>query len=86
MVGRHFAFDQLQGDHQIVGVVDDVIEDGARTGATPHVYACQPAGEWRDPDYVVRYVGDVRLAIRGRPRRRAPRRTGACRVRSPAAR
>ena len=44
VVGRHFAFDQIPGSHEIVGIVGNVIEDGARASAAPYVYACQSAG------------------------------------------
>lgn len=63
VVGRRFTFDQIPGEHEIVGVVGNVIEDGARAHAAPYVYACQTAGEWPDPDYVVLAAGDLRRTI-----------------------
>ncbi len=63
VVGRHFAFDQIPGSHEIVGIVGNVIEDGVRASAAPYVYACQSAGDWPDPEYVVRARGDARAVM-----------------------
>jgi putative ABC transport system permease protein len=60
LVGRHFAFDQNPGSHEIVGIIGDLIEDGPGTPPGPYVYACASAGAWPDPEYVVRTRGDTR--------------------------
>jgi hypothetical protein len=62
VIGRHFTFDQVAGDNQIVGVIGNMIEDGAGADAAPYVYACQPAGAWPDPEYVVASRADAALA------------------------
>ena len=63
LIGRHFTFDQIPGSHAIVGVVGDVIEDGARAAPAPYVYLCAAAGAWPDPEYVVRTRGDARAVM-----------------------
>src|SRR5262249_2566855 len=65
LVGRHLAFDFDRGTdgYEIVGIVGDVIEDGRDAAPAPYVYACQSAGMWPDPDYVVRIDGDPRPLI-----------------------
>jgi predicted permease len=63
LVGRHFAFDQVPGAQEIVGIVGNVIEDGPGSPAAPYVYVCAAAGGWPDPDYVVRSDGDPRLVL-----------------------
>jgi putative ABC transport system permease protein len=63
LVGRHFTFDQMGGAHEIVGVVGDLIEDGAGAAPAPYVYACSSAGSWPDPEYVIRTQGDVRAVM-----------------------
>ena len=63
LIGRHFTFDQMPGSHAIVGVVGDVIEDGARATPSPYVYLCAAAGGWPDPEYVVRTRGDARAVM-----------------------
>jgi len=63
LIGRHFAFDQIVGSHEIVGIVGDVIEDGPAAAAAPYVYACESAGSWPDPQYVLRTEGDPRAVM-----------------------
>ena len=63
LIGRHLAFDQIAGNHTIVGVVGNLIEDGAKATAAPYVYDCLPAGAWPDPEYVVRVKGDARAVL-----------------------
>ena len=65
VIGRHFAFDQNPGTHEIVGVVGNVAEDGQGASASPYVYACEAAGFWPDPEYVVRTHGDPRGVMSG---------------------
>jgi predicted permease len=60
LVGRHVTFDQFGGPHEIVGIVGDLVEDGPRAAPAPYVYACESAGSWPDPEYVVRTHGDPR--------------------------
>ena len=63
IVGHHLKFAENSPDvpgAEIVGVVGDVKEDGLAASASPYVYACQPAGGWPDPEYVVRTRGDAR--------------------------
>jgi predicted permease len=63
VIGRQFAFDQVAGNHTIVGVVGNLIEDGARATPAPYVYDCLRAGAWPDPEYVVRVNGDARAVL-----------------------
>jgi putative ABC transport system permease protein len=63
VIGRHFQFDQFGMDHEIVGIVGNLIEDGPAASPVPYVYACESAGSWPDPDYVVRTEGDPRAAM-----------------------
>jgi len=63
VIGRHFRFDQFGTDHEIVGIIGNLIEDGPATSPVPYVYACESAGSWPDPDYVVRTEGDPRAAM-----------------------
>jgi putative ABC transport system permease protein len=64
LIGRHLAFDQSgNGVHEIVGIVADFVEDGPGTKAAPYVYACESAGTWPDPEYVVRTRGDPRAVM-----------------------
>ena len=60
VIGRHLTFDQVSGAHEIVGIVGDLVEDGPRAAPAPYVYACESAGSWPDPEYVVRTYGDPR--------------------------
>jgi putative ABC transport system permease protein len=63
LVGRHFMFDQSRSSHEIVGIVGDLTEDGPSVAPAPYVYACESAGTWPDPEYVVRTSGDPRVLI-----------------------
>jgi putative ABC transport system permease protein len=63
LVGRHFTFDQSRSSHEIVGIVGDLTEDGPSVAPAPYVYACESAGTWPDPEYVVRTSGDPRVLI-----------------------
>ena len=66
IVGHHLKFAQNSPNvpgAEIVGVVGDVKEDGLAASASPYVYACQPAGGWPDPEYVVRTRGDARALM-----------------------
>jgi putative ABC transport system permease protein len=66
IVGHHLKFAQNSPNvpgAEIVGVVGDVKEDGLAASAAPYVYACQPAGGWPDPEYVVRTRGDARALM-----------------------
>jgi len=59
VLGRHVRFDQdPRQPLEIVGVVGNVAEDGVGASAAPYVYACESAGAWPDPDYVVRTAGN----------------------------
>ena len=49
---------------EIVGVIGDMREDALNAPAYPYVYTCAMAGNWPDPEYVVRSSGDARRAIR----------------------
>jgi putative ABC transport system permease protein len=63
LVGRHFTFDQFGASHEILGIVGNLIEDGPSVAPAPYVYACESAGTWPDPDYVVRAEADPRALI-----------------------
>ena len=58
LVGRH-----LNG-MEIVGVLGDMKEDALNAPPYPYVYSCAMAGNWPDPEYVVRAAGDPRASIR----------------------
>jgi hypothetical protein len=75
LVGRHFTFDQFPGAHEIVGIVGNLIEDGAAAPPAPYVYACSSALAWPDPEYVIRTRG-------GCPRRHVGGETDCARHRS----
>ncbi len=63
VVGRHITFDQFGAPQEIVGIIGDVAEDGPGTPAVPYAYACQSAGAWPDPEYVVRTRGEPRAVM-----------------------
>lgn len=63
LIGRHIRFDQSNLDHEIVGIVGDVAEDSPGATPVPYLYACQSAGAWPDPEYVVRTHGDPRAVM-----------------------
>jgi predicted permease len=59
LVGRSIRFDQdPRPPMTIVGIVGNTIEDGQGTQPFPYIYACDSAGTWPDPEYVVRTAGD----------------------------
>ncbi len=58
LVGRTLRIPQFNGPPaRIVGVVDDVAEDGQGMAAAPYVYTCDGGGSWPDPEYVVHTTG-----------------------------
>jgi predicted permease len=63
LIGRHITVSQFGGPQEIVGIVGDMIEDGPGAGAAPYMYACAQAGNWPDPEYVVRTKGDPRAVM-----------------------
>jgi predicted permease len=65
VVGRRLGWVQesISPPMEIVGVVDDIREDNLRTAAVPYLYACIGAGNWPDPEYVVRTAGDPRQLL-----------------------
>ncbi|MDE3156849.1 MAG: ABC transporter permease [Acidobacteriota bacterium] len=69
VVGREIRFTQDPDSAlNIVGVVGNLTEDGPGAQPFPYVYACESAGTWPDPDYVVRTAGDaggLAAAVRG---------------------
>ena len=70
LVGRNLRVAPTSSDVRIVGVIDDLAEDGHARGPAPYVYACNPAGSWPDPEYVARtadakrFVTDLRQIVR----------------------
>ena len=54
LIGRSLTVVQGGGPLTIVGVVDDIAEDGPGTTPGPYFYACYDPGGWPDPEYVVR--------------------------------
>ena len=50
LLGRHLALDPSSAPLEIVGIVDNLAEDGLRAAPAPYVYACLSAGWWPDPD------------------------------------
>ncbi|MGH7647154.1 MAG: FtsX-like permease family protein, partial [Gemmatimonadaceae bacterium] len=70
LVGRFLRWSEDQAtmpNTEIVGVVDDIREDNLRTPAVPYVYQCMGAGEWPDPEYVVRTSGNPRALLSAIP-------------------
>jgi putative ABC transport system permease protein len=63
LLGRHLTFDQSNLPYEIVGIVGDVAEDSPGAAPVPYMYACQSAGAWPDPEYVVRTRGDSRALM-----------------------
>ncbi len=51
----------------IVGIVDDVREDGIASSPAPFVYDCASAGSLLDPEYVVRTRGNPTALLRQIP-------------------
>jgi predicted permease len=55
LIGRELRVAQSNwSGASIAGVVGNVVEDGQSAGHAPYVYACDSAGSWPDPVYVVR--------------------------------
>jgi predicted permease len=46
----------------IVGIVNDIAEDGVAVERAPYLYTCEAAGSWPDPQYVVRAADTSGLA------------------------
>jgi putative ABC transport system permease protein len=70
LVGRNLGFVRNTAStpsDEIVGVLGDVKEDGLAAAPAPYVYSCQTAGEWPDPEYVVRTRGDARALMQQIP-------------------
>ena len=70
VVGRSFSFaqDASGSEGEIVGVVGDVRENSLAVPPAPFLYSCLHAGNWPDPEYVVRTAGDpgaTMAALRG---------------------
>jgi hypothetical protein len=63
LIGRHITFDQFGAAHEIVGIVNDLSEDAPGAAAVPYLYACESAGSWPDPEYVIRTRDDPRAAM-----------------------
>ncbi|HKW01535.1 MAG TPA: ADOP family duplicated permease [Vicinamibacterales bacterium] len=54
LIGRELTFPEFRTPNTIVGVVEDMAEDGPQAARAPYVYTCLAAGSWPDPNYVVR--------------------------------
>ncbi len=65
VVGRYLSWVQgpTGAPMEIIGVVDDIREDNLRTSAVPYLYTCIGAGDWPDPEYVVRTANDPRTVL-----------------------
>jgi putative ABC transport system permease protein len=63
LIGREMRVAQLKESARIVGVIGNMLEDGAAAPVMPYIYMCMGAGWWPDPSYVVRAEGDPRTAI-----------------------
>jgi putative ABC transport system permease protein len=80
LVGRSFRWYQNPVNSkpgEIVGIVGDLREDNLQTATVPYVYVCLGAGDWPDPEYVVRTLVNPRaalLSIRPLVRQLAPQR------------
>ncbi len=62
LIGRHLRIvgTDAHWNTEIAGIVGDAREDSFRLPAAPYVYACDVAGSWPDPEYVVRTCTDAR--------------------------
>jgi putative ABC transport system permease protein len=68
VVGRSLRMAQYpQTAHTIIGVVGDVSEDSAAADVVPYVYSCLSAGDWPDPEYVVRLSAPASFTAALRP-------------------
>jgi len=63
LVGRHLTLDQSGTNHEIVGIIGNMIEDGPSVPPTPYLYVCATSFSWPDPEYVVRGPRDPRLLL-----------------------
>jgi len=54
LIGREISFPEYTIPYTIVGVVEDLAEDGPQAARAPYAYTCLAAGSWPDPNYVVR--------------------------------
>lgn len=75
LLGRTLTIPQDAGaSYTIAGVLGDVSEDDTRGQPSPYIYACESAGAWPDPEYVVRTTNTAGLpaALRAIVREHAP--------------
>ena len=63
LVGREMRVPDQKESARIVGVIGDMLDDGAAAPVMPYVYLCMSAGWWPDPSYVVRTEGDPRAVM-----------------------
>ena len=63
LVGREMRVPDQKESARIVGVIGDMLDDGAAAPVMPYVYLCMAAGWWPDPSYVVRTEGDPRAVM-----------------------
>lgn len=55
LVGHQMHYLEVPGPPlTITGVIGDLAEDGPQAARGPYIYACESAGTWPDPNYVVR--------------------------------
>lgn len=63
LLSRHLS---IEGDtrppYTIIGVIGDVTEDGVQAERAPFMYACDSAGSWPDPYYIVRTANTAGFA------------------------
>jgi putative ABC transport system permease protein len=63
VIGREMRMEQFNNSMRIIGVIGNMLEDGAAAPAAPFIYTCVGGGWWPDPSYVVRSEGDPRATI-----------------------
>ena len=63
LIGREMRVPDQKESARIVGVIGDMLDDGAAAPVMPYVYSCMSAGWWPDPSYVVRTEGDPRTVM-----------------------